>query len=63
MDTSMTEKVDKITAIIYYLYFHKKMFPNSVAGSYKIEDVFDYACELLLNIDSAKFDEIVKDYA
>lgn len=56
------EKVDKITAIIYYLYFHKKMHPHSVAGSHKIEDVFDYACELLLNIDAAKFEEIAKEY-
>jgi hypothetical protein len=50
------EQVEKITAIIYYLYFHKKMFPHSIAGSHKIEDVFDYACELLLNMDPSEFD-------
>jgi hypothetical protein len=55
------DKFDKITAVIYYLYFHKKMFPHSVAGSHKIDDVFDYACELLMNIDSAKFEQIAKE--
>lgn len=58
----MTEKLDKVTAVIYYLYFHRKMFPNSIAGSYKIDEVFDNACQLLLNINSAQFEEIEKEY-
>ena len=52
------EKVDKITSIIYYLYFHKKMQPESIAGSHKIEDVFANACELLLGLTVEQFEEI-----
>ena len=54
------EKIDKVTSIIYYLYFHKKMQPESIAGSHKIEDVFANACELLLCISVDQFEEIEK---
>ena len=52
--------VDKVTSIIYYLYFQKKMQPESIAGSWKIEDVFANACELLLNMTVEQFEEIEK---
>ena len=54
------EKIDKVTSIIYYLYHQKKMQPNSMAGSHKIEDVFANACELLLNLTVEQFEEIEK---
>ena len=60
MDSATEKHIDKITSIVYYLYYHKKMQPHSVAGSYKIDDVFANACELLLNITAEKFEEIEK---
>jgi hypothetical protein len=52
------ENIDKATSIIYYLYYHKKMHPGSIAGSRKIEDVFANAVELLLNITVEQFEQI-----
>lgn len=60
MDQATKDKVDKITSIVYYLYYHKKMQPSSVAGTHKIEDVFSNACELLLGITVEQFEEIEK---
>lgn len=53
--------VDKVTSIIYYLYYHKRMFPHSIAGSHKVEDVFKNACELLLNMTPEQFETIAKE--
>lgn len=52
--------VDKVTSIIYYLYYHKKMQPESIAGSHKIDDVFANACEVLLNLTVEQFEQIEK---
>ncbi len=60
MDSATELRLDKITSVIYYLYFHKKMHPHSIAGSHKIEDVFANACEVLLNITAEQFEEIEK---
>jgi hypothetical protein len=52
--------VDKVTSIIYYLYYHKKMQPESIARSHRIEDVFANDGELLLNMTVEQFEEIKK---
>ena len=46
----------KMTSVIYYLYFHKKMFPHSVAGSHHIDDVFEAACNVMLNMTAEAFE-------
>lgn len=54
------KQLDKVTSIIYYLYYHKKMQPESIAGSHKIEDVFANACDVLLGLTVEQFEEIEK---
>jgi hypothetical protein len=51
------ETIDKITSIVYYLYHDMMMNPNAMAGSHKIQDVFDNACQLLLNMTAEQFAE------